>query len=53
MKLTLKRDKETPGTIRYRETGDVERPLIIYLLKAQCEELGNPEVITIDIQKEV
>jgi len=52
MKLTLTKDKVTPGTIRFRETGDAERPLVIYLLKDQVRELGDPETITVDIQKE-
>ena len=51
MQLTLKKDKTTPGTVRFRETGDAERPLVIYLLKDQVKELGDPESITVDIQK--
>ena len=51
MKLALAKDKVTPGTIRFRETGDAERPLVIYLLKDQVKELGNPETITVTIEK--
>jgi len=52
MKMTLARDKVTPGTVRFRETGNAERPLVIYLLKDQVKELGDPESISVDIQKE-
>ena len=52
MKFTLAKDKTTPGTIRFRETGDAERPLVIYLLKGQVKELGDPETVTVDILKE-
>ena len=52
MEFTLAKDKTTPGTIRFRETGDVERPLVIYLLKDQVKELGNPETIKVTIEKE-
>ena len=52
MEFTLAKDKTTPGTIRFKETGDAERPLVIYLLKDQVADLGNPESITVDIQKE-
>ena len=52
MKLTLAKDKTTPGTVRFRETGDTERPLVIYLLKGQVADLGNPESITVEIAKE-
>ncbi|MBU1067136.1 hypothetical protein KKE60_05085 [Patescibacteria group bacterium] len=52
MKLTLKRDKVTPGTVRYKETGDAERPLVIYLLKEQVKELNDPETISVVIEKE-
>ena len=51
MKLTLAKDKVTPGTIRFRETGDAERLLVIYLLKDQVKELGDPETITVTIEK--
>ena len=52
MKLTLTKDKTTPGTVRFRETGDAERPLVIYLLKEQVKELDNPESISVVIEKE-
>ena len=51
MEFILARDKTTPGTIRFRETGDAERPLVIYLLKDQVKELGDPETITVIIEK--
>ena len=52
MKLTLAKDKTTPGTMRYKETGDVDRPIALYLTKDRVNELGNPEVITVTIEKE-
>ena len=52
MNFTLAKDKVTPGTVRYRETDDTERPLVIYLLKDQVKELGDPETIVVHIQKE-
>ena len=51
MKLVLTKDKVTPGTVRFRETGDAERPLVIYLLKEQVKELGDPESISLNIEK--
>jgi len=50
MQFSLKKDKTTPGTVRYRETGDAERPLVIYLLKEQVADLGNPETIVVTIE---
>ena len=51
MKLILTKDKTTPGTIRYKETGDIDRPLVIYLTKDRVAELGNPESISVVIEK--
>jgi len=51
MQLVLKKDKVTPGTVRFRETGDTERPLVIYLLKEQVKELSDPESISLTIEK--
>ena len=51
MEFTLAKDKVTPGTIRFRETGDAERPLVIYLLKSQVADLSNPETIKVTIEK--
>ena len=52
MKLVLTKDKVTPGTIRYRETDNENHPVAIYLTKDRVKELGDPESISIDIQKE-
>jgi hypothetical protein len=51
IKLTLVKEKETPGTIRFKEEGDEDRPLIIYLTKDRVAELGDPETITVTIEK--
>ena len=50
--LTLKKDKETPGTMRFKEESD-NHPITIYLTKAQCKELGNPDTLTVTIDKAV
>ena len=52
MALTLKleKDKTTPGTVRFKETGDVDRPFTIYLAKDKVEELGNPTALTVTIE---
>ena len=52
MKLTLVKEKTTPGTIRYKETGDVDRPITICLTKSRVAELDNPESISVVIEKE-
>ena len=49
MEVTLEKDKTTPGTVRYKETGDVDRPLTIYLGKDRVKELGNPDTIKVTI----
>ena len=48
MEFVLKKDKETPGTWRFKENKD-ERPLTIYLTKEQVNELGSPESIKVTI----
>jgi very-short-patch-repair endonuclease len=49
MEFVLKKEKETPGTWRYKEDKD-ERPLTIYLAKDQVNELGNPTSIIVTIK---
>ena len=49
--LELEKDKTTPGTVRFKETGDVDRPLAIYLTKKQVEELGATDKIKVTIEK--
>lgn len=51
MKLTLTKDKTTPGTVRYKETDNEDHPIVVYLTKVRVKELDNPESIAIDIQK--
>jgi hypothetical protein len=48
MEFILKKEKETPGTWRYKEDKD-DRPMTIYLSKEQVKELGNPETIKVTI----
>jgi hypothetical protein len=49
MEFVLKKEKETPGTWRFKEDKD-ERPLTIYLTKDQVSELGNPTSIIVTIK---
>ncbi|MBI4330746.1 MAG: hypothetical protein HY673_05665 [Chloroflexi bacterium] len=53
MALTIKltKDKTTPGTVRFSEAGQEDHPINIYLSKARAKELGDPEAITITIEK--
>ncbi len=51
MKLILRKDKTTPGTVRFKEDAE-DHPLAIYLTKTRVEELGNPETISVTIEKE-
>jgi len=48
MEIILVREKETPGTWRYKEKKE-DRPMTIYLTKEQVKELGNPDSIKIKI----
>ena len=48
MEIMLVKEKETPGTWRYKENKD-DRPMTIYLTKEQVKELGNPESIKVTI----
>jgi len=51
MKLTLLKDKVTPGTVRFKE--DIkDHPVTIYLTKERVAELGNPESLAVTIEKE-
>ena len=48
MEIILTREKETPGTWRFKENkGD--HPMTIYLTKDQVKELGNPQSIKVTI----
>ena len=51
LKLTLVKDKTTPGTNRFKENID-DPPVTIYLTKERCKELDDPETITVAIEKE-
>jgi hypothetical protein len=48
MEFILNKEKETPGTWRFKENKE-DRPMTIYLSKEQVKELGNPESIKITI----
>jgi len=48
MEIVLVKEKETPGTWRYKEQKD-DRPMTIYLTKEQVKELGDPESIKVTI----
>ena len=51
MKLTLSKDKVTPGTVRFHEDNNDDHPIVIYLTKERVKELGNPESLNVDITK--
>ena len=44
MEIILTKEKETPGTWRYKENRE-DHPITIYLTKEQVKELGNPQSI--------
>jgi hypothetical protein len=48
MEIVLVKDKETPGTWRFKEDKE-DHPITIYLTKEQVKELGNPESIKVTI----
>ena len=48
VEIVLIKDKETPGTWRFKEDKE-DHPLTIYLTKEQVKELGNPESIKVII----
>ena len=53
MKLILTKDKVTPGTVRFKEDSK-DHPitsLLIYLARERVTELGNPESVSVDINK--
>jgi len=49
MEIVLIKDKETPGTWRYKEDKE-DHPMTIYLTKEQVKELGNPDSIKVTIE---
>ena len=48
MEIVLIKEKETPGTWRFKENKE-DHPMTIYLTKEQVKELGNPESIKVTI----
>ena len=48
MEFILVKEKETPGTWRFKENKE-DRPMTIYLSKEQVKGLGNPESIKLTI----
>jgi len=48
MEFILLKEKETPGTWRFKENKE-DRPMTIYLSKDQVKELGNPKSIKVTI----
>lgn len=49
MEIVLGKEKETPGTWKFKEDKE-DHPLTIYLTKGQVNELGNPESIKVTIE---
>ena len=48
MEFILVKEKETPGTWRFKENKE-DRAMTIYLSKEQVKELGNPKSIKVTI----
>ena len=48
MEFILVKEKETPGTWRFKENKE-DRPMTIYLSKDQVKELGDPKSIKVTI----
>jgi hypothetical protein len=48
MEIILLKEKETPGTWRFKENKE-DHPITIYLTREQVKELGNPQSIKINI----
>ena len=48
MEIVLVKEKETPGTWRFKESKE-DHPMTIYLAKERVKELGSPESIKITI----
>ena len=49
MEIILSKEKETPGTWRFKEDKE-DHPMTIYLIKEQVKELGNPDSIRVTIE---
>jgi len=50
MELTMTQEKVTKNAVRFGD-GKADHPHNIYLTKDEVKELGDPQVITVDIQK--
>jgi len=48
METVLVKEKETPGTWRFKENKE-DHPMTIYLTKEQVKELGSPKSIKVTI----
>ena len=48
MEIVLVKEKETPGTWRFKENKE-DHPMTIYLTKEQIKELGSPKSIKVTI----
>ena len=48
MEIVLIKDKETPGTWRFKEDKE-DHPMTLYLTKEQVKEIDSPESIKITI----
>ena len=48
MEIVLVKEKETPGTWKFKENQD-DHPVTIYLTKERVKELGSPESIKVII----
>ncbi len=49
VEIVLIKEKETPGTWRFKEDKE-DHPMTIYLTKEQVKELGNPQSIKVTIK---
>jgi len=49
VEIILTKEKETPGTWRFKEDKE-DHPMTIYLTKEQVKELRNPESIRVTIE---
>jgi hypothetical protein len=52
MEIVLVKEKETPGTWRFKEN-KTDHPMTLYLTKDQAKELGNPQSIKVTITANV
>ncbi|MFC1963607.1 hypothetical protein ACFLVL_03195 [Chloroflexota bacterium] len=48
MEFLLAKEKETPGTWRFKENKE-DHPMMIYLTKEKVQKLGDPESIKVTI----